>query len=165
MPLLEIKKWPGHDLRQPSLPIPPSVIGTGEVQDLIEDMKSYVDRNRYQIGGLAANQLGFDYKIAVVNLDLDLQEMINPRYVKLSEQKFWGFEACLSFPRFFSFPVRRSRTITLRAFNRFGKEIELSFNGRRAIRVQHEMDHLNGISIIDIRRRARFLRENQAAII
>jgi peptide deformylase len=57
-------------------------------------------------------------------------------------------EGCLSFPGLYQ-PIRRARSVRLRAFNLDGQEIDRTVSGLEARVVQHETDHLHGILFID----------------
>lgn len=113
--------------------------------------------NWYRMGGVAANQLGSTDKIAILNLGDELKAIVNPEYEFLSKQTKAGFEGCYSFPLWFRALVRRSETVIVKGLSREGHELVLPLTGKFAIAAQHEIDHLNGILMIDRRKRARFL--------
>ena len=146
---LEIKKWPDSCLTQPCLSVPRSLIGTDEKQHLIDIMMARVYRSMYTMGGLAANQLGATDKVAIFNLGTRLQEIINPEYVYLSRETIIWFEGCCSFPFLLRMPVRRSKEVVVKGLNGAGSELMLPLSGKFAVAAQHEIDHLNGILMID----------------
>ena len=102
--------------------------------------------------GLAANQIGINKRVCVINVKEPLV-LINPKIVKHSEDKFIFPEGCLSFP---DKKVRTARykDITVEADNHNGKlfftadskEINDAFE---CVCVQHEIDHLDGITMFD----------------
>ena len=102
--------------------------------------------------GLAANQIGINKRVCVVNVKEPLV-LINPRIVEHSEEQFMFSEGCLSFPKKY---VRTGRhtSVTVEADNHEGK---LSFSAEsenindafECACVQHEIDHLDGITMFD----------------
>jgi peptide deformylase len=121
-----------------------------EYQDLIEGMCLVVD----EVNGLgiSAPQVGVPKNISVINNTSPLpgQEhlvLINPEITDRSGMAS-AEEGCLSFPGLY-FDVDRARTVTYKALDREGEEIEDTVHGRMATVVQHEIDHLNGTLFID----------------
>ena len=102
--------------------------------------------------GLAANQIGINKRVCVINVKEPLV-LINPKIVDHSEEQFMFAEGCLSFP---GKHVRtgRSASVTVEADNHEGK---LSFSADsenindafECACVQHEIDHLDGITMFD----------------
>jgi peptide deformylase len=102
--------------------------------------------------GLAAPQVG--ESVQLITLDLTVGEipeellvLINPQIITAE-----GFEiceeGCLSVPGY-SLPVKRNAKIFLRAALLDGRELSMEFEGLKARVLQHEIDHLNGILIVD----------------
>ena len=73
--------------------------------------------------------------------------MINPEIIHKEGTIVWE-EACLSVPDY-SAEVERAAQITLRALDLEGGEIVEEAEGLRAVCLQHEYDHLDGILFID----------------
>ena len=97
--------------------------------------------------GLAANQVGVPLQVAVIEIDGQLTELVNPQIVKGSgEQLDW--EGCLSIPGFVAETPRYAK-VTVKARDRHGKEIRVKGEELLARALQHEIDHLNGILYID----------------
>src|SRR5450755_3298856 len=97
--------------------------------------------------GLAAPQIGFSRKIAVIDISnaenpADKLVMINPKILRV-EGKQEGEEGCLSIPGFRE-QVRRGRAVTIRAQNAQGEVFELTGEDLLARAFLHETDHLNG---------------------
>ena len=97
--------------------------------------------------GLAAPQIGFGRKIAVIDVSNgerpeDKLVLINPKIVKV-EGKQVGEEGCLSIPGFRE-QVRRGRVVTVRAQNAKGEEFEKTGEDLLARAFLHETDHLYG---------------------
>ena len=102
--------------------------------------------------GLAANQIGINKRVCVVNIKEPLV-LINPRIVEHSEEQFMFAEGCLSFP---GQHVRTGRftEVTIEADNHEGKlkfsaDSENINDAFECACVQHEIDHLNGITMFD----------------
>ena len=99
---------------------------------------------------LAANQVDVMKRVVVVNFSGFTQALINPVIVKA-----WGGmdcveEGCLSFPAS-QIPVFRHRKVTVRGFDVLWNPIEYRWRGKLARIIQHEIDHLNGITMFDRR--------------
>ncbi len=97
--------------------------------------------------GLAAPQIGFSRKIAVIDVSNgerpeDKLVLINPTIVKV-DGKQEGEEGCLSIPGFRE-QVRRGRSVTIRAQNAEGEVFEQTGEDLLARAFLHETDHLNG---------------------
>ena len=102
--------------------------------------------------GLAANQIGINKRVCVFNVKEPIV-LINPRIVEKSEEQFMFAEGCLSFP---GKHVRTGRhvSVVVEADNHEGK---LSFSADsenindafECACVQHEIDHLDGITMFD----------------
>lgn len=73
--------------------------------------------------------------------------LINPQ-IDLGGETEMGTEGCLSFPEITG-EIERAKSITVRAQNLDGEQIELETTGFLARAIQHEVDHLNGILFID----------------
>lgn len=118
---------------------------TPELHQFVDDMfeSMYAARGV----GLAAPQIGFSRKIAVIdcsngeNPDEKLV-LINPKVVK-AEGKQVGEEGCLSIPKFRE-QVRRAKRVTVRAHNTRGEEYEMTGEDLLARAFLHETDHLYG---------------------
>lgn len=73
---------------------------------------------------------------------------INPKMSKLSREKEWVPEGCLSV-RWLYGKTYRSKKATVEAYNENGKAFKMGGSGLLAQIFQHETDHLNGILFID----------------
>jgi peptide deformylase len=120
------------------------------VKRLIQDMKETMYRANGI--GLAACQVGILRRVIVVDVSpLDPQHglfaLINPEIVS-EEGEIEYEEGCLSVPDC-SEKVKRREKIQVRGISPEGTEMEVSGEGILAISLQHEIDHLNGILILD----------------
>jgi peptide deformylase len=97
--------------------------------------------------GLAANQIGVGLQVAVIEVDNQVTELINPQIVRTSGEII-DWEGCLSIPGFVA-EVKRHAKVTVKARDRHGKEFRVKGEELLARALQHEIDHLNGILYID----------------
>jgi len=98
--------------------------------------------------GLAAPQINRSLRLAVAEVDKKIYYFINPKITSYSQEKIVFEEGCLSLPGQF-FPIIRSEEITLQYQNEKGLPKKLRAEGFLAIVIQHEVDHLDGILIIN----------------
>ena len=102
--------------------------------------------------GLAANQVGDDRRIAVIE-DRTVYKgplfLVNPILSKHGEETDEQIEGCLSIPRR-GFKVSRWKEIEVKYKDKNGKEKSILAKGRLARILQHELDHLDGLTIADI---------------
>ena len=94
--------------------------------------------------GLAGPQVGLLRRLAVVDVDGEKLELINPQIVKASGEQI-DEEGCLSVDFNKNCKVLRPYKVTVRAFDRHGKQYEKEVEGLMARAVCHELDHLEGI--------------------
>jgi peptide deformylase len=97
--------------------------------------------------GLAAPQVGVDKQIFVADTGKGPIKIINPVIVKKQGSDKME-EGCLSVPDL-SVNVKRSEKIVLKGLNEKLEPVTLELEGLMARVAQHEIDHLNGILIID----------------
>lgn len=103
--------------------------------------------------GLAANQVGLPFRLFVMNPTGQKEDkeneyvFINPVILK-KNGKVSDSEGCLSFPDIQA-DVIRSESIEVESISLFGEEQFFRWKDRPARIVQHEIDHLNGISFAD----------------
>ena len=102
--------------------------------------------------GLAANQIGINKRVCVVNVKEPLI-LINPKIVEKSKEKFVFAEGCLSFPnkkiktiRYESVVVETDNHQGRLSFSANSQDINDAFE---CVCVQHEIDHLDGITMFD----------------
>lgn len=144
MAVLPIRKFPDPVLKEKALAVQEI---TDKTRKLIKDM---ADTMHDAPGiGLAANQVGILERIVVVDIDEKLMAFINPEITWYSDEIEEGEEGCLSVSQEIHIVVPRSSRISLKAKNEKGQEIELQADGLLARVLQHEVDHINGILILD----------------
>ncbi len=101
--------------------------------------------------GLAAPQIGLNLNLAVIYLEelgLPAFPIINPVIIKTSKEQTEMEEGCLSTPGLFG-KVKRPKKITIEAYNVQGEKFTITDDTFLARVIQHEIDHLNNILIID----------------
>lgn len=104
--------------------------------------------------GLAANQVGLPYRFFVMNPTGEAEHkdqefvFINPEITLGAGKPELGEEGCLSFPKIYA-EVKRAPKVTIEGYDIDGKPVKKIFKGFAARIVQHEFDHLNGISFVD----------------
>jgi peptide deformylase len=119
--------------------------GTPELHKFLDDM--FESMYAAKGVGLAAPQIGFGRKIAVIDVSNgerpeDKLVLINPTIVKV-DGKQEGEEGCLSIPGFRE-QVRRGRSVTIRAQDAKGEVFEKTGEDLLARAFLHETDHLYG---------------------
>jgi len=100
--------------------------------------------------GLAATQLGVLHRVLVYRAHAEepLTALVNPRIEWQSEERELAEEGCLSLPGV-HVEVERAVALRVRAQDENGVERVLELEGLPARIVQHEVDHLEGILILD----------------
>ncbi len=147
MAIRTILHYPDARLREKGQPI---ATVTPEIASLIEDMAETM----YAAPGvgLAATQLGEPHRIFVIDIASDdepsqLRVFINPEIVAREGDLVWE-EGCLSFPGVTE-DIDRAAKIRVRALGVDGKPFELDAEDLLSVAVQHELDHLDGVLMID----------------
>lgn len=97
--------------------------------------------------GLAANQVGIDKQLAVIDVGTGLIKMANPIIVARDGMESQD-EGCLSCPDVVV-KVRRAKKVTVKFLDENGDAKQIEASGLFARAVQHEIDHLSGKLIID----------------
>jgi peptide deformylase len=100
--------------------------------------------------GLAATQLGVMHRVLVYRVDPDapVAALVNPVLEWSSEDQEALEEGCLSLPSVLV-DVDRPIHIRVRAQDEYGEPILIEASGLEARVIQHEMDHLDGVLILD----------------
>jgi peptide deformylase len=100
--------------------------------------------------GLAATQVGILHRVLVYRVESDspVNALVNPEIEWASKDKEWAEEGCLSLPAV-HVDVERPTFVRVRAQDENGEEILVEASGLEARVVQHEIDHLDGVLILD----------------
>lgn len=128
-------------LRVPSLPI-----DWKEAGPLISRLKGAM--MVYGGVGIAAPQIGENFRVIIVQSASTQEVMINPEIITLSEEIITFSEGCLSIPGAFE-DVNRAKECSVRYTSETGEEKMLHATGIDSVIVQHEIDHLNGVLFMD----------------
>lgn len=143
---LRIVTYPASVLRQPARPVDEV---TDEVRAVAQRM---LDLMHEAPGvGLAAPQVGVSWRIFVANPTGEPggdRVFINPEIADASRDVAAMEEGCLSLPEIRG-EVQRPRRVTVRATDLEGERFELTSEELAARVWQHEIDHLDGVLIID----------------
>jgi len=97
--------------------------------------------------GLAAPQVGILRRMAVVEVDDVLYELINPE-ILMTEGDQYGDEGCLSVPGLAG-SVHRPNYVQVECLNRKGEKVVYEGTELLARAFCHEIDHLDGVLYID----------------
>ena len=123
---------------------------TPALQKLVDDMAETM----YAAPGvgLAATQIGEPHRIFIIDIagedePSDLRVFVNPE-ITMREGECTGPEGCLSFPGVTE-DIKRAARVRVKASDRDGKPFELEAEGLLAVAVQHELDHLDGVLMVD----------------
>lgn len=134
---------------------------TDETINLINNMKDTL-KNSNGIG-LAAPQVGINKRLIIIDFrnaeDIDenhivresekkLIIMINPKITALSDTKLPMKEGCLSVPNIFT-NITRPTELQVEYYDENNKLINMSADNLMAKCIQHEIDHLDGLTLLD----------------
>lgn len=98
--------------------------------------------------GIAAIQIGEKARIVYIEIRGQRYELINPRYLFQSEEKFVLWDDCFSFPNLMV-ELERHKSVEIAYENRQGETCTLLAENDFSELVQHELDHLDGVVSID----------------
>ena len=98
--------------------------------------------------GLSANQCGVFERLFVIGSGDNVWACINPEILASSDDIVKDKEGCLSFPGL-SVTIDRPSWVEVQYFEENGKQVKKRFEGLTARCFQHELDHMNGIRMID----------------
>ena len=142
--LAQIRQYPDAALRMRAREVTEF---DDELRSLVERMKLLmVDANGI---GLAATQVGVLRRVFVFQRREDeVDAVVNPEIVERSEETDVADEGCLSIQGILV-PVERANTVTLVGRDANGEGVRFELDDIYARAAQHELDHLDGVLIID----------------
>jgi peptide deformylase len=118
-----------------------------DLQRLVERMKRLM-KDAYGLG-LAGNQVGILRRVFTFQPEEgDALALVNPKIVERSDESETDQEGCLSM-QVVRVPVERALSVTVEANDPEGGEVRLELTGLTARVAQHEIDHLDGVLILD----------------
>jgi len=100
--------------------------------------------------GLAATQVGILHRLLVYRVEPEapVNALVNPVIEFSSDDEEWAEEGCLSLPAV-HVEVERAVFVRVRAQDEHGDDIVIEASGLEARVIQHEVDHLDGVLILD----------------
>jgi peptide deformylase len=142
----QIRQYPEPVLREPAR----------EVGEFSEDLHALVERMMRLMDdangvGLAGNQVGLLRRVLVYRPDREDAEpraLVNPTIVERSEELATDEEGCLSLGPL-RVPVERHVRVSVEARDENGEPVRVDAENLEARILQHEIDHLDGVLIID----------------
>jgi peptide deformylase len=166
MAVLDILVYPDPRLKQISKPV---ALFDDSLRGFILDLEETLRAGPGGVG-IAAPQVGRLERIVIVDVSCKPKIKHHGRLVLINleilskDGSTVGREGCLSVPEYTG-NVARAKFITLRAQDGFGKPNEYQMERYEARAVQHEMDHLDGLLLLDrlVSRRDLFRRQTQEA--
>ena len=145
--LRPIVRYGASGLQSPAAPV---TSFDGDLQKLVDDM---IETMYAAPGiGLAAPQIGVALRVAVVDLSLgkrggELFTLVNPEFVERDGMQLEE-EGCLSVPGF-NATVARPARVVVRALDRMARHTRSKAPASSPARLQHELDHLDGVLFLD----------------
>jgi len=124
-----------------------------EIEEVNEDVRRLAERmtalmHEAQGVGLAATQVGVLRRLFVFVDEGEDRVLVNPDITKRSDDSDVDDEGCLSL-REVLVPVQRSVAVTIEGLDATGEPVKLELDLPTARIVQHELDHLDGVLIVD----------------
>jgi peptide deformylase len=113
---------------------------------LTEDMLATMRENDGV--GLAANQVGRLKRVLVASVEDEDYVIVNPVLSDMSETTERGQEGCLSIPGI-NVDVDRPTAVTVTGQDASGEPLRIEARDMLARVLQHEVDHLDGVLILD----------------
>jgi peptide deformylase len=110
--------------------------------------------------GISANQLGIQKRACLIKVRDTYLFLLNPQIIKRDKEGFIFYEGCLSIPKTINKPIKTLRSISVTvmtdnlgelvfSINTEGDKDEVSVETLQTVVAQHEIDHLDGITIKD----------------
>ncbi|MGI8460875.1 MAG: peptide deformylase [Solirubrobacterales bacterium] len=143
--LSHVRKFGDPVLRSPASPI------TDFGPELAADVERMAAMMHDALGvGLAATQLGVMRRLLVFQAGPDATPtaLVNPEIEWSSEESVLAEEGCLSLPGIVV-DVERPLHIRVRALDTGGEQLSIEASGLEARVIQHEVDHLDGVLMLD----------------
>lgn len=149
MPIRQLLELGNPLLRQISLPV--EDVRSTETASVVADMWASLYHFRTEHGwgrSLAAPLIGVNVRIIVINEHGDEWTLINPRLVHWSRQQAHDWESCVAIGSIWGL-VSRPQQVTVTALDLAGNEQRYEVDGLLARIIQHEIDHLDGLTWFD----------------
>lgn len=144
--LAQIRQYPDPVLRMEARPVEEF---DDDLLRLVVRMKDLMqEANGVGLAGTQAGTLQRVFVFQPEGEDEAPRALVNPVLVKTSEVTLSDTEGCLSMQGV-SIPVERPARVTIEGKDENGEDVKLELEERDARVVQHELDHLDGILILD----------------
>ena len=118
----------------------------GSLAHLAEEM--LVTMREHEGVGLAANQVGRLKRVLVAAVEEETFVLVNPVVEEAADTTGQALEGCLSIPEI-QVEVERPTAVTISAQDTSGAPLRIEASGLLARIFQHEVDHLDGVLILD----------------
>ena len=118
----------------------------GSLAHLAEEM--LVTMREHEGVGLAANQVGRLKRVLVAAVEEETFVLVNPVVEEAADTTGQALEGCLSIPEI-QVEVERPTAVTISAQDTSGAPLRIEASGLLARIFQHEIDHLDGVLILD----------------
>lgn len=142
MPVYDIRKYPDPFLRRKA----------GEVEKVTSKERKVLARMaetmyREDGAGLAGPQVGINRQFVVVDAGSGLIKLVNPKVTSKQGESIME-EGCLSLPGILA-DIKRAKKVVVEGLNEEGEKVTINAKGLLSHALQHEIDHLYGILIVD----------------
>jgi peptide deformylase len=142
--LAQIRQYPDAALRMQARPV---TTFDDELRRLVDRM-TLLMHDAHGVG-LAATQVGVLQRLFVFQLEDDeARVLVNPELVERSDETDVDDEGCLSLQGVLV-PVERSLRVAIAGQDENGNDVRFELENMPARIVQHELDHLDGVMIVD----------------
>ncbi len=134
-------------LREVSCPVG----APAEAREVLADLRDTLHEFQRTHGfgrGISAIQIGVAQRVIYLEFDGRPYALLNPVFLRRSEEKIRLWDDCFSFPNLVVY-VERSATVAVRYQDETGEFRELEGEGALSELLQHEMDHLDGVLAVD----------------
>ncbi|MDA7742428.1 peptide deformylase [Francisellaceae bacterium] len=147
MTILKVLQYPDPFLKEVA-----DDVQAAEINDAFRKTINDMFETMYQEsgGGLAATQVGIKKRFFIMDASEKKDQRIvaiNPEIIE-EKGEIIDEEGCLSFPGVFA-KVKRAEWVKMKALDENGEVFEMESDGYLGRCMQHELDHLNGITYFD----------------
>ena len=146
---MDVVSLPHPVLSRKMKPVSAADLKAGVFSSLLDEMRASMSAHNGI--GLAANQVGEDLALFIIDPKLAAEYGVgevfaNPEITEYAPETDEMEEGCLSIPGYWV-TVNRSKKIMFKALNANGEKVKFRARGMLARVLQHETDHLNGLTI------------------
>ncbi len=149
MPVRTLLELGNPQLRQPAQMV--SAVHSAEIQAVIVDLRDTLQAFRRQHGwgrALAAPVISVPQRIVLIDHRDREWLLINPRFEHWSRNLTAAYESCMTFSTIWGVVYRPERVAVV-ALDAAGQEQRYDIDGDLARIIQHEIDHLDGLTWLD----------------